>query len=89
MAIKPYKGAHFATFPPDLTEPCVLAGAPAGAIVLDPFNGSGTTGMVALTHGRRYVGIELNLEYIALTHERWRGLQHELLPANDNKPATS
>ena len=67
---KPFKGAHFATFPPDLVEPCILAGCPVGGTVLDPFNGSGTTGMVAMKHGRKYVGIELNQEYIKMSEER-------------------
>src|SRR5690554_4836246 len=67
---RPYKGAHFAVFPPDLIEPCVLAGAPEGGIVLDPFFGSGTTGLVARKHGRHYVGIELNSEYIELSRKR-------------------
>jgi DNA modification methylase len=66
----PYKGAHFATFPPKLIEPCVLAGSRAGDLVIDPFNGSGTTGQVSLQHGRRYYGSEINLEYIALTKTR-------------------
>lgn len=63
-------GAHFATFPPALIEPCVLAGSRPGDIVLDPFMGSGTTAAVALQHGRRYLGCELNLEYRALQQER-------------------
>lgn len=70
VATRPYKGAHFATFPPQLIEPCVLAGCPEGGTVLDPFNGSGTTGQVALTHGRRYVGCETNPDYIDLTWKR-------------------
>lgn len=65
-----YSGAHFATYPPKLIEPCILAGCPVGSVVLDPFNGAGTTGIVALQHGRRYVGIELNPEYIALSRPR-------------------
>ena len=60
---KPYKGAHFAVFPPALIEPCVLAGSRCGDVVLDPFMGSGTTAEVALTHGRQYVGCELNPSY--------------------------
>jgi DNA modification methylase len=59
----PYKGAHFATFPPALIEPCILAGCPIGGIVLDPFGGSGTTAGVALAHGRKAVLCELNPEY--------------------------
>ena len=54
---KPFKGAHFATFPPELIEPCILAGAPRGGVVLDPFSGAGTTGLVALKNGRRFLGI--------------------------------
>jgi DNA modification methylase len=67
---KPYKGAHFATFPPALIEPCILAGSRKGGVVLDPFNGSGTTGEVAILNGRRYVGIELNAAYIKLAETR-------------------
>jgi DNA modification methylase len=70
VATRPYKGAHFATFPPDLIEPCILAGAPPGGIVLDPFMGSGTTAAVAVKHGRQYLGCELNPEYEALQKER-------------------
>ena len=66
----PYKGAHFATFPPALIEPCILAGSRRGDIVLDPFMGSGTTAAVALQHGRQYLGCELNTEYGALQQER-------------------
>lgn len=71
---KPYKGAHFAVYPPALVEPCILAGSKSGDIVLDPFNGSGTTGQVALEHGRRYVGCELNPEYVELTLARLKPL---------------
>jgi DNA modification methylase len=67
---KSFKGAHFATFPTELILPCVLAGCPAGGTVLDPFNGAGTSGLVALSNGRNYVGIELNPEYVALSMER-------------------
>ena len=70
VSTKPYKGAHFATFPPDLIEPCVLAGCPTGGIVLDPFAGSGTTGLVAKQHDRNFVLIELNEEYIKLCKDR-------------------
>lgn len=72
---KPYKGAHFATFPFDLIEPCILAGAPKGGVVLDPFLGSGTTAAVAAINGREYVGIELNPAYVKLAEERIGGLQ--------------
>ena len=67
---KGYKGAHFATFPKDLIEPCFLAGCPEGGTVLDPFMGSGTTCVVALNHGRRFIGTELNPEYIKIATER-------------------
>ncbi len=70
VATRPYKGAHFATFPPALIEPCILAGSRPGDIVLDPFNGSGTTGQVSIEHGRRYIGCELNPEYVELTRLR-------------------
>lgn len=70
VATSPFPGAHFATFPPALIEPCVLAGCPEGGIVLDPFSGAGTTGLVALRHGRKYVGIELNPEYVAMSERR-------------------
>ena len=70
VSTTPYKGAHFAVFPPKLIEPCVLAGCPEGGVVLDPFAGSGTTGEVAIKHGRRFVGIELNPEYIKLAEAR-------------------
>ena len=67
---KPYKGAHFAVYPPELIEPCVIAGCPAGGTVLDPFGGSGTTGGVALKHGRNAVLCELNGDYAALMPAR-------------------
>mgnify|MGYP003123765870 CR=1 FL=1 len=70
VTTKPFKGAHFAVFPPDLIEPCVLAGCPKGGVVLDPFMGSGTTGMVAQELGRRWIGCELNPEYINLQKNR-------------------
>jgi len=67
---KPYKGAHFAVYPPELIEPCILAGCPEGGTVLDPFGGSGTTGGVALKHGRNAVLCELNGDYVALMPAR-------------------
>lgn len=72
VSIKPYSGAHFATFPPDLIEPCILAGAPIGGVVLDPFGGSGTTGMVANRLSRKAILIELNEEYAEQIKERCR-----------------
>jgi len=68
---KSYDGAHFATFPKELVEPAVLAGCPEGGVVMDCFNGSGTTGIVAMKHRRKYVGIELNPEYVELTERRF------------------
>jgi len=70
VTTKPFKGAHFATFPMDLIEPCVLAGCPEGGTVLDPFGGSGTTGIVAVNHNRHAVLCELNQEYIDLAKKR-------------------
>lgn len=67
---RPYKGAHFATFPPALIEPCILATSRPGDIVLDPFMGSGTTAQVALQHARQYMGCELNPEYKVLQDQR-------------------
>ena len=67
---KPYKGAHFAVFPPDLIEPCIRAGSREGDIVLDPFMGSGTTAMVAKSLKRYYMGCELHEEYGDLMQER-------------------
>lgn len=67
---KPYKGAHFATFPTALIEPCILAGSRQGDIVLDPFMGSGTTAQVALQYGRQYLGCELNPSYKDLQDQR-------------------
>ncbi len=66
----PNKEAHFATFPPDLIKPCILAGCPEGGIVLDPFIGSGTVGVVATNLRRKYVGIEINPAYVALAEAR-------------------
>lgn len=65
-----FKEAHFATFPPDLIKPCIMAGSKPGDTVLDPFGGSGTTGMVALEFGRKAVLIELNPEYVRLIEQR-------------------
>lgn len=73
VTTKPFKGAHFATFPPDLIEPCVLAGCPVGGTVFDPFGGSGTTALVALKHGRNAILSELNPEYVELAHKRIMG----------------
>ncbi len=74
VATSPFKGSHFATFPPDLIEPCILAGSPIGGTVLDPFGGSGTTAGVAMKHGRNAVLCELNPDYAALMADRIRAL---------------
>jgi DNA modification methylase len=66
----PYAGAHFATFPPALVLPCILAGCPEGGTVLDPFGGSGTVGEVASGNGRKAVLVELNPEYAKLAQDR-------------------
>lgn len=70
VSTKPFKEAHFATFPQDLIEPCILAGCPKGGVVLDPFFGAGTTGVVALKHERECIGIELNPEYVSIAEKR-------------------
>lgn len=69
----PYKGGHFAAFPPKLAETCILAGCPVGGVVLDPFLGSGTTAAVAAQLDRRYIGIEINPEYCGLAEKRIGG----------------
>lgn len=75
LATRPFKGAHFATFPPALVEPCILAGCPVGGTVLDPFGGSGTTAGVALAFGRDAVLCELNPEYAALVPARIENIE--------------
>jgi DNA modification methylase len=75
VTTKPYRAAHFATFPSSLIAPCILAGAPMGGVVLDPFLGSGTTAAVATEFGRRYIGIELNSAYVALARSRLGKIQ--------------
>jgi DNA modification methylase len=70
VTTKPFKGAHFAVMPEALVEPCVLAGSKVGDLVLDPFAGSGTVGVVALRHGRNFVGTELNTDYAEIARQR-------------------
>lgn len=70
---KPFAGAHFATFPPDLIRPCIQASSAPGDYVLDPFFGSGTVGLVCQDESRQYIGIELNPEYVALAAGRLQG----------------
>ena len=81
IATRPYKGAHFATFPPALIEPCILAGSRPGDIILDPFMGSGTTAAVAIQHGRKYIGCEINPEYQPLQQSRLDALAMLLFDA--------
>ena len=73
ISTEPYSEAHFATFPPALIEPCILAGCPKGGTVLDPFGGAGTTGLVADRLGRNAILIELNPEYVEMAERRIRG----------------
>ncbi|WGD31227.1 site-specific DNA-methyltransferase [Ancylobacter sp. WKF20] len=79
VAPQPFSDAHFATFPPELAERCILAGCPKDGLVLDPFGGAGTTGLVAARHGRRAVLIELNPDYAEIARRRierdWKVLQ--------------
>lgn len=79
---KPFKGAHFAVMPEALVEPCILAGCPVGGTVLDPFTGSGTVGAVALRHGRKFIGTELNPAYAAMARKRMAAIP-EPLPFED------
>ena len=78
VTTKPFKGAHFATFPPDLIEPCILAGCPENGLVLDPFFGSGTTGLVCRKLNRYCIGIELNEKYYDIAWERLCGTPENL-----------
>lgn len=73
VATKPFNEAHFATYPPELIEDCILAGCPIGGVVLDPFFGAGTTGLVAMRQKKSYIGIELNPEYIEIAKNRLNG----------------
>lgn len=70
LSTQPFPQAHFATFPPELVRPCVLAGAPIGGIVLDPFAGSGTVGVVCGQEGRRFIGLDLNMDYCQMAKTR-------------------
>ena len=79
VPIKPYSGAHFAVFPEELIEPCILAGSNVGDVILDPFFGSGTTGQVAQNLGRKWIGCELNPDYEDLQNERVKQQGLELL----------
>ena len=78
VTTKPFKKAHFATFPPKLIEPCILAGCPKGGIVLDPFSGAGTTAFVSAENNRNYIGIELNQDYIDIAEQRTNNAEPQL-----------
>ncbi len=79
VATKPYKGAHFATYPPELIRPCIKAGCPKGGVVLDPFGGSGTTAQVAIEEGRGAIICELNPDYAPLIQQRIENVSPILL----------
>jgi DNA modification methylase len=81
VSVRPFKGAHHATFPPDLIDPCILAGCPEGGVVLDPFFGAGTTGVAAIRRNRSFVGIEINPDYAALAERRIFNEYEQLLVA--------
>ena len=78
VTVKPYKGAHFATYPEELVTPCILAGSEKGDIILDPFMGSGTTAMVAKKNSRSYLGCELREEYASLQTARISSIPNKL-----------
>lgn len=78
ITVKPFRDAHFAVFPEALVTPCVRASSRPGDLILDPFAGSGTTTVVALRHGRRFVGLELNEEYAQIAHRRLAGVTEPL-----------
>ena len=75
VTTKPFKEAHFAVFPPDLIRPCILAGSKKDGIVLDPFMGSGTTAVVAIQNSRKYIGCELNSDYVKIAEQRIKEVQ--------------
>lgn len=83
-----YRDAHFAVFPEKLIEPCISAGCPVGGVVLDPFFGSGTTGVVAMKLDRNYVGIELNPEYVDLAKNRLKKEKRNLLQSTEDSNHT-
>jgi DNA modification methylase len=83
VPLSKFRGAHFAVFPEKLIEPCILAGSPVNGVVLDPFFGAGTTGVVANRLGRNYLGLELNPEFIEIAKSRLNGAQTDLLNARE------
>ncbi|MDR2926869.1 MAG: site-specific DNA-methyltransferase, partial [Cytophagaceae bacterium] len=78
---RPFKGAHFATFPPALIRTCIEAGCPTNSVVLDPFFGAGTTGLMAQQLKRNFIGIDMNVDYVKIATERLqKQLPNELFP---------
>lgn len=88
VTTQPYSEAHFATFPPALIEPCILAGCPKGGLVLDPFMGAGTTALVAKQRGRHYIGCDLNPAYVEMATLRVEGSGIDRLNAKPAAPVT-
>jgi site-specific DNA-methyltransferase (cytosine-N4-specific) len=84
ISTKPFKGAHFAVFPPELPKTCMLAGCPEGGVVLDPFSGAATTGIVAVQNDRKYIGIELNPDYVDLSNQRYADTVVKMPPMTQN-----
>lgn len=84
VPLSKYRGTHFAVFPEKLIEPCILAGCPKNGLVLDPFFGAGTTGVVAKKFGRKYVGLEISPDYAKLADERLADFQIDLLDLAEN-----
>ena len=92
VTTSPFPEAHFATFPPDLIEPCIKAGSREGDTVLDPFSGAGTTGLVASRFGRNYIGIELNPAYVEMSKKRIESdapMFNQVEPAKPSEPTQS
>jgi site-specific DNA-methyltransferase (adenine-specific) len=88
IPLSKFRGAHFAVFPEQLVELCILAGCPAGGLVLDPFSGSGTTAVVARRLARHYVGIDCAKEYCAMARQRLAGAEAAPKPSR-SKPSRS
>lgn len=84
VTLSKFRGAHFAVFPENLIEPCILAGCPKNGLVMDPFFGAGTTGFVASKHSRKFVGLEINPEYAEIAKNRLSSVQIDLLDLTEN-----
>lgn len=85
VSLSKYRGAHFAVFPEKLIEPCILSGCPENGLVLDPFFGAGTSGLVALQNCRNFVGLEINPEYVELSKQRLFSAELPLLNFAENR----